>query len=57
MKNPTPAQLLEQQNLLDALYVKDGRDNPNHDWHKSYSGLGIKYWADFQALQEDWVNG
>ncbi len=59
MKAPTPAQLLQQQIVLDMLYVVDGRDDPEHPFYMTYSGLAIKYWkywTDFLARQEDWAN-
>ena len=29
--------------LLDALYVHDGRDNPNHPFHATFTGLFMQY--------------
>ncbi len=55
MKTPTPAQLLKQQRTLDIQYVVDGRNDPEHPFHMTYSGLGIKYHTHFEALQEDWA--
>ena len=28
---------------LDALYLRDGRDNPDHKFHGVYTGLALKY--------------
>ena len=28
---------------LDHLYVRDGRDDPGHEFHGLYTGLAIKY--------------
>lgn len=28
---------------LEELYVKDGRDKPDHPHHMSYTGLHLKY--------------
>ena len=28
---------------LDHLYVRDGRDDPSHEFHGVYTGLNIKY--------------
>ena len=28
---------------LDALYLRDGRDNADHEFHGLYTGLAIKY--------------
>jgi len=28
---------------LDALYLHDGRDNPDHEFHGVYTGLALKY--------------
>ncbi len=55
MKAPTAAQLLLQQDLLDRLYVLNGRDDPEHPFHMTYSGLGIRYRGAFDARQEDWA--
>ena len=33
----------EVQRKLDELYIKDGRDNPEHPFHRVYTGLFIKY--------------
>lgn len=30
-------------NWLEELYVKDGRDKPDHPQHYSYTGLHLKY--------------
>ena len=54
MKHRTPQQFLDQEDLLDALYFKDGRDNPDHPFHHVYTGLGIKYWAEFDELHASW---
>ena len=35
-----------RQHILDALYMIDGRDNPNHKLHSLYTGLWKK---DFKA--------
>jgi hypothetical protein len=32
-----------RQHILDALYMIDGRDNPNHKLHSLYTGLWKKY--------------
>ncbi len=57
MKTPTPAQLLEQQKVLDQLYFIDRRDDSSHPFHMTYSGLAIKYWKAFDAVQGEWANG
>jgi len=28
---------------LNHLYVRDGRDNPDHEFHGVYTGLALKY--------------
>jgi hypothetical protein len=28
---------------LDALYLHDGRDKPDHEFHGVYTGLALKY--------------
>jgi hypothetical protein len=28
---------------LEELYIRDGRDNQDHPWHSTYTGLYIKY--------------
>jgi hypothetical protein len=32
-----------RQAWIEALYVHDGRDNPDHAMHGLYTGLNIKY--------------
>ncbi len=54
MKNPTPQQSLDQQELLDALYIRDGRDQPDHPFYHVYTGLGIKYQHEFDDLHACW---
>ena len=54
MNHRTPQQFLDQQDLLDALYFRDGRDKPDHPFHHVYTGLGIKYWAEFDELHASW---
>lgn len=34
-----------RQDALDALYEKDGRNDPTHPDHATYTGLWIKYSA------------
>lgn len=41
---------------MDAMYLKDGRDQPDHEFHHVYTGLAIKYWVAFEALQAEWTN-
>ena len=41
---------------MDAMYLKDGRDKPEHDYHGCYTGLAIKYWVAFEGLQAEWAN-
>ena len=38
----TTAQL-ERVNLLEELYIRDGRNNPDHTWNGHYTGLYLKY--------------
>ena len=38
----TTAQL-ERVNLLEELYIRDGRNNPDHPWNGHYTGLYLKY--------------
>jgi hypothetical protein len=45
--NPTEQQA--RQDHLDALYLADGRDNPDHPMHALYTGLA-------QAEQQQEVN-
>ena len=52
---PTPADHAEQaarQKRLDALYLADGRDNPEHKMHSLYTGLCI----DNQPTSEEQLN-
>ena len=39
----TTAQL-ERVNLLEELYIRDGRNNPDHPWNGHYTGLYLKYY-------------
>ena len=32
--------------LLNELYKRDGRENPDHEWHGFYTGLFARYVAD-----------
>lgn len=31
--------------LLEELYIRDGRDIPEHPWHGFYTGLYLKYYG------------
>ena len=31
-------------NLLEELYIRDGRDIPEHPWNGCYTGLFVKYY-------------
>ena len=31
-------------NLLEELYIRDGRDIPEHPWNGRYTGLYLKYY-------------
>ena len=31
--------------LLEELYIRDGRDIPEHPWHGRYTGLYLKYYS------------
>lgn len=45
-----------QQELLNALYIRDGREDPEHPFHHVYTGLGIKYYRVFEELKAGWAN-
>lgn len=48
-----------RQDLLDWLYVLDGRDNPEHEYHASYTALYLNYietigrWT-LKGLENEW---
>ncbi len=35
--------MANRQKWLDHLYVRDGRDKPDHEFHGLYTGLALKY--------------
>jgi hypothetical protein len=39
----TTAQM-ERVHLLEELYIRDGRDIPEHPWNGRYTGLYLKYY-------------
>lgn len=48
MHNPDcdPVEQQQVQDKLDALYERDGRHDPAHPFHASYTGLALKYAAE-----------
>lgn len=43
VKPITPAENFARTKRLDALYILDGRDDPNHPHRGTYTGLHQKY--------------
>ncbi len=43
MPGCNPIVQLARQERLDALYVQDGRDKPDHPLHSHYTGLWEQY--------------
>ena len=39
-----PADAMERVHLLEELYIRDGRDIPEHPWNGRYTGLYLKYY-------------
>ena len=40
-----------RQQQLETWYDQDGRHDPNHPWHSTYTGLALQY-ANSQQLHE-----
>lgn len=40
-----------RQQQLETWYDQDGRHDPNHPWHATYTGLALQY-ANSQQLHE-----
>ena len=43
MSDCNPIAMQQRQDRLDALFMRDGRDNPEHEHHNTYTGLWAKY--------------
>lgn len=43
MPECNPVAMQQRQDRLDALYMRDGRDSPEHENHSTYTGLWAKY--------------
>lgn len=37
-------EMMERTKLLDELYIRDGRDSPEHPDNGTYTGLFLKYY-------------
>lgn len=44
-----PIEQQARQDTLDALYLLDGRDRPEHPFHALYTGLALQYTAEGAA--------
>ena len=36
---------MDRVHLLEELYIRDGRDIPEHPWHGFYTGLYLKFYG------------
>lgn len=52
--NCDPVIQLKRQEFLDALYLADGRDDQEHPYHSSYTGL-FEQWKRYAGLASQWI--
>lgn len=48
-----PAEQNARQELLESWYVQDGREDPSHPLHASYTGLAEKYAEQPKSCEHD----